>query len=74
YIPSPSEHVRIRARVEEIEIAWSKCDREIQWLEEAADKLRRQKAYLERCAGEHKSLLSPIRLLPPEILSQIFEY
>ncbi|KAK7461786.1 hypothetical protein VKT23_008218 [Stygiomarasmius scandens] len=74
YIPADPETAGIQMQIEDLDKDLSKYDLEIKWLERALKKLKRQRDSLKRCQAECETLLSPIRRLPPEILSQIFDY
>ncbi|KAK7461827.1 hypothetical protein VKT23_008257 [Stygiomarasmius scandens] len=74
YVASPLERVNIANCVYDMEVEWWKYEREIQRLEKIVEKLFQQQYLLEQRKEEYETLLSPVRLLPPEILSEIFGY
>jgi len=74
YVPLPSETARIQTHIDNLDMDLSRYYLEIKWLEKALKKLKRQRDILERRRAACGTLLSPIRRLPPEILSQVFSH
>ncbi|KAF5341420.1 hypothetical protein D9758_012301 [Tetrapyrgos nigripes] len=74
YVPTPTESAKIQMLIDEVESELTQYTREIERLGKLTLKLSRQRAELERYQREHLTLLSPVRRLPPETLTGIFEY
>ena len=69
--PSPNnEEIKSSISKTETDIRW--CNEEIQRLQAQIIVLENKRRLLERNAAGYKSLLAPIRKLPPELLHQIF--
>ncbi|THU78886.1 hypothetical protein K435DRAFT_699142, partial [Dendrothele bispora CBS 962.96] len=66
------DHARINSLLHDAEKDLDDYDTEIARLETAISLLKRKRACLEGHMVKYRSLLSPIRRLPPELLSLIF--
>ncbi|THV03752.1 hypothetical protein K435DRAFT_650628, partial [Dendrothele bispora CBS 962.96] len=66
------ETVRVKQVIHDAESEVASYDAEIAQLEAALSVLRHKRECLQDYAAKHRSLLAPIRRLPPEILSFIF--
>ncbi|THU81184.1 hypothetical protein K435DRAFT_785125 [Dendrothele bispora CBS 962.96] len=74
HVPSPTESVKIQSYVDDLNEDLSRYYLEIRRLKRVLKRLTQQRDVLEREREESLTLLSPIRRLPPEVLSHIFEY
>ncbi|KAG7089958.1 hypothetical protein E1B28_011583 [Marasmius oreades] len=72
YAPSSTEASLLSEWIEEAESEHGRYTGEIDRLRSIMKKLERERAYLQRYIDEYRTLLSPIRKLPPEILTEIF--
>ncbi|KAJ6537867.1 hypothetical protein B0H19DRAFT_374793 [Mycena capillaripes] len=50
----------------------TRCDTEIERLQAALDRITSERSVLQRYIERYRSLVSPIRRLPPELLAEIF--
>ncbi|THU83260.1 hypothetical protein K435DRAFT_561145, partial [Dendrothele bispora CBS 962.96] len=66
------ETVRVNQLLRDAESDFASYDAEIAQLEAAISVLRHKRKCLQDYVAKHRSLLAPIRRLPPEILSLIF--
>ncbi|KAK7037780.1 hypothetical protein VNI00_010741 [Paramarasmius palmivorus] len=73
HLPTPSEASLIQEWIADTTKDFERYDAEIDRLLGILRKLMREKEYLLRYTDEYRTLLSPIRRLPPEVLTQIFE-
>ncbi|THU82285.1 hypothetical protein K435DRAFT_691794, partial [Dendrothele bispora CBS 962.96] len=71
-IPSVTETSRITALLDQIEPDIARYESEIARLEDTLATLRARRDELKRYQGEYKTLLSPIRRMPIDILLEIF--
>ncbi|THU82284.1 hypothetical protein K435DRAFT_934072, partial [Dendrothele bispora CBS 962.96] len=71
-IPSVTETSRITALLDQIEPDIARYESEIARLEDTLATLRARRDELKRYQGEYKTLLSPIRRMPKNILLEIF--
>ncbi|THU89872.1 hypothetical protein K435DRAFT_677003, partial [Dendrothele bispora CBS 962.96] len=72
WIPSESEASQIEQEIVDCSSDIAKYDTEIETLEGVLEELRRKRCEIQRYSDERRSLLSPIRKLPIEILGEIF--
>ncbi|KAI5828030.1 hypothetical protein K523DRAFT_373922 [Schizophyllum commune Tattone D] len=73
-LPSSFEQAALSATLPQVCDALDVCDREIGELESALNKLRCRRDQLESTKFGIKSLLSPLRKVPPELLAEIAAY
>ncbi|KAI3615998.1 hypothetical protein WG66_010312 [Moniliophthora roreri] len=71
YLPNESEVYLFKEWVEDTKRDFARYDAEIGRLRSILKKLEGERAYLQRYADEYRTLLSPIRRLPPEVLTNI---
>ncbi|KIK69479.1 hypothetical protein GYMLUDRAFT_152207, partial [Collybiopsis luxurians FD-317 M1] len=74
FAPGKIETSSILSIVAEAERDLLAYDKEIQRLEDTTRQLTSLRARLTRFRDEHRSLLSPIRKLPAEVLGEIFSF
>ncbi|KAK7461793.1 hypothetical protein VKT23_008225 [Stygiomarasmius scandens] len=74
HVPFDAEITGIQTCIDDLTNNLSGYYVEIKRIEEILSKLSRQRDCLERYREEYLTLLSPIRRLPAEILSKIFQY
>lgn len=74
YVPSLLEAYQIRSALSQVDNEISKLDDVLAQLKVIQDRLLLKREMLQRFSKEHIGLLSPIRRLPPEILTEIFLY
>ncbi|THU89871.1 hypothetical protein K435DRAFT_677040, partial [Dendrothele bispora CBS 962.96] len=72
WIPSESKASQIEQEIVDCSSEIAKYDTEIETLEGVLEELRRKRCEIQRYSDERRSLLSPIRKLPIEILGEIF--
>ncbi|THV01070.1 hypothetical protein K435DRAFT_655997, partial [Dendrothele bispora CBS 962.96] len=71
-VPSDTETSRITALIDQTELDINRYESEIAKLEDTLATLRARRHELKRYQGEYKTLLSPVRRLPIDILLEIF--
>jgi hypothetical protein len=71
-VPSPSEESTIREWLLDMNSDLSQLNGEIDRVQAILDDLRRKRQVLSDTRPQHKGLLSLIRRMPPELLSEIF--
>ncbi|KAK7470197.1 hypothetical protein VKT23_001635 [Stygiomarasmius scandens] len=74
YLPSESETAQISAVVQDCQRDFDRYDSEIRYLSRALDELKKQKAKLQNFMDENRSIISTLRRIPVEVLTQIFEW
>ncbi|KAJ3782428.1 hypothetical protein GGU10DRAFT_436633 [Lentinula aff. detonsa] len=72
YVPSTAELEKVKDLLPQPQIELSKVLSEIDRVQAALDDLLSQKQSIENYIDAHKSLLSPVRRIPPETLAEIF--
>ncbi|KAF7335268.1 F-box domain-containing protein [Mycena sanguinolenta] len=72
YVPSPSEILEIRALLEGPTEEIARIDAQIEEMELALTQLRDKRALLQRPIDAHRALISPMRLIPQDVLLEIF--
>ncbi|KAJ3801467.1 hypothetical protein GGU11DRAFT_838067 [Lentinula aff. detonsa] len=72
YVPSTAELEKVKDLLLQPQIELSKVLSEIDRVQAALDDLLLQKQSIEEYIDAHKSLLSPVRRIPPETLAEIF--
>ncbi|KAF9266435.1 hypothetical protein L218DRAFT_985579 [Marasmius fiardii PR-910] len=72
YVPNSTEASLLTDWIDEAESEKERYTLQIDKLRSILEKLEVEKAYLQRYIDEYRTLLSPIRKLPPEILTEIF--
>ncbi|KAJ3744903.1 hypothetical protein DFH05DRAFT_1491358 [Lentinula detonsa] len=72
YVPSTAELEKVKDLLPQPQIELSKVLSEINRVQAALDDLLLQKQSIEEYIDAHKSLLSPVRRIPPETLAEIF--
>ncbi|KAK7022108.1 hypothetical protein R3P38DRAFT_3538325 [Favolaschia claudopus] len=72
YVPSDAEVAEIRSLLAGPEDDLASLDAEIEALERALMELREKREALKQPIDAHRALISPIRLLPLDILAEIF--
>lgn len=74
YIPSQDEIVQLRALLVEPQIQLSRLETEISRLQDLLGSVVLQRDSVKKYIDAHRALMSPIRRLPPETLSEIFTH
>ncbi|KAF9067068.1 hypothetical protein BDP27DRAFT_1329470 [Rhodocollybia butyracea] len=74
YVPSSSEYTRLSKIIKEAEGDMACYNRELNRLERISSMIRRKKKVLETYIRDVRCATAPIRIVPPEILGEIFEY
>lgn len=72
--PSSNELMYIREQIDAIEREVGSVDRELQLLERKVASLRSHRSELQNRLDEYRTVLSPCRRIPVEILGEIFAY
>ncbi|KII91990.1 hypothetical protein PLICRDRAFT_102633, partial [Plicaturopsis crispa FD-325 SS-3] len=70
--PFPGEALHIRKTVNALESSLSTVEAEMARMQAVMENLSRKRTELSKSLKDHRDLLSPIRRLPPEMLSKIF--
>ncbi|KAF8870648.1 hypothetical protein BD779DRAFT_1454985, partial [Infundibulicybe gibba] len=70
--PSPAEVDLIHSFLAQSQVQMSDIDFEIHQATNLLHRLTQERSELSSLAENHKSLIAPIRKLPPEILAEIF--
>ncbi|KAF9062998.1 hypothetical protein BDP27DRAFT_1232776, partial [Rhodocollybia butyracea] len=73
HVPNNVEAVKICRETTEADLNIAELDKEIESLRGTLKELETQRKALERCRDEARSLLAPIRKLPPEVLELAFD-
>ncbi|KAF7346535.1 hypothetical protein MSAN_01881600 [Mycena sanguinolenta] len=72
YVPSPSEILEIRSLLVDPLEEIARIDAQIEKMELTLAQLREKRALLQRPIDAHRALISPMRLIPRDILLEIF--
>ncbi|KAK7470146.1 hypothetical protein VKT23_001586 [Stygiomarasmius scandens] len=72
YLPSETETAQLFTIVRDCQQDLGRYDSEINFLTKALDRLKDQRQRLQRFTDEHRTLISVVRRLPNELLSEIF--
>ncbi|KAF7346537.1 hypothetical protein MSAN_01881800 [Mycena sanguinolenta] len=72
YVPSPSEILEIRSLLVDPLEEIARIDAQIEEMELALTELREKRALLQQPIDAHKALISPMRLIPHDVLLEIF--
>lgn len=74
HIPSGSEAHAIRDAISSVQPSLSALDDNITQLQAELAKLQQKRQILHSYSQEHRSLISPIRRFPAEVLGEVFSY
>ncbi|KAF7370895.1 hypothetical protein MSAN_00723400 [Mycena sanguinolenta] len=72
YVPSDSEVLEIRSLLMDPTAEIERIDAQIEELESALTQLKEKRALLQQPIAAHKALISPVRLIPRDVLLEIF--
>ncbi|KAF9062999.1 hypothetical protein BDP27DRAFT_1199235, partial [Rhodocollybia butyracea] len=73
YVPNNVEAVKICRETTGADLDITELDKEIESLQSTLTKLKTQRKALRRCRDGARSLLAPVRKLPPEVLESVFD-
>ncbi|EAU87160.2 hypothetical protein CC1G_05849 [Coprinopsis cinerea okayama7 len=74
FVPNDDEAVAVRDYIQHSKASLSNLDTEIERLRASLQALEFRRLTLQEDIAQHEASLSPLRRLPPEILSEIFLY
>ncbi|KAK7053219.1 hypothetical protein VNI00_003838 [Paramarasmius palmivorus] len=74
YVPSSHERIENLASIQEEEKLLENYDKEISQLREILGTLQKHRAALNQQISRRRSLISALRIIPPEILHEIFAF